>query len=96
MNKYVYSHYDDYLVNWAISFEEGVEMSCAKNHSTKVKGLVTGRKVRVLGVNRDKWITTTNYYDSKYRLVQSVKNLYHDGKSVVSNRYDFIGNVLQT
>lgn len=64
MNKYVYSHYDDYLVNWAISFEEGVEMSCAKNHSTKVKGLVTGRKVRVLGVSGDKW----NSSDHSFRI----------------------------
>jgi len=88
--------YDNYNFAGAASFISATDKSCNLKYTDKVKGLVTGTKVRVLGISDERWITTTNYYDSKYRLVQSVKNLYHDGKSVVSNRYNFIGNVLQT
>jgi len=36
------------------------------------------------------------YYDNKYRLVQSIKNIDLIGQSIVSNVYDFVGNVRRT
>jgi RHS repeat-associated protein len=59
-------------------------------------GQVTGTKVKVLGTSN--YITTTNYYDDHYRVLESLKNLYDDsnGSEIISNRYNFIGNVTHT
>ncbi|PUZ23938.1 hypothetical protein DCM91_14135 [Chitinophaga costaii] len=57
-------------------------------------GLVTGTKVRVLGT--DQWLTTTSYYDSKGRPVQTISDNLQGGLVVTSSLYDFAGKVLSS
>ncbi|AYB33473.1 DUF6443 domain-containing protein [Chryseolinea soli] len=63
-----------------------------------VKGLVTGTKVRVLDgevFGEVQWLTSYQYYDDKYRLVQTVSDNYKGGKDRISSLYDF-ANLLKT
>jgi len=96
VKKLTETYYDNYSFAGKSDTITAGSTSCATGFFTSVKGPVTGSKVRVLGVSDVKWITTTNYYDNKYRLVQSIRNHYPSGKSIVSNVYNFVGNVLRT
>lgn len=62
--------------------------------SKKVKGKMTGKRVRILGT--DTWLTTTEYYNDKGRLIQEVTDNGTGGKDVISNLFDFSGKVLST
>ena len=57
---------------------------------------VTGTKTNVLGTST--YLTNTNYYDDKYRVIQSRKSLYDLGSGIetMSSQYDFTGRVLHT
>jgi RHS repeat-associated protein len=60
----------------------------------QVVGMPTGSKVRVLdgGVT---WLTSTVYYDSKGRIIQTISDNYKGGIDVVTNVLDFTGKVLK-
>ncbi|MCC9138774.1 DUF6443 domain-containing protein [Pontibacter silvestris] len=62
----------------------------AKNN--KVKGQVTGEKVRDLGTNT--WLLTVNFYDDKYRIIQTVSQNNFWGSDRTTTQYDFTGNPL--
>ncbi|RAK35246.1 UNVERIFIED_ORG: RHS repeat-associated protein [Chitinophaga ginsengisegetis] len=62
--------------------------------STMIKGLVTGTKVKVL--DTDQWLTTTNYYNDKGRLIQTISDNVSRGQDVTTNLYDFNGKLLST
>ena len=66
-----------------------------KKYNEKIKGLIAGSKKVVLGTST--FITTNNYYDHNYRLIQTISDLYvgSNGREVTSTKYDFIGNPLQ-
>ncbi len=57
-----------------------------------IKGLVTGTKVKALGTNQ--WLTTTNHYNDKGRLIQSISDNVSGGQDVITNLYDFNGKLL--
>ena len=46
----------------------------------QIKGSVTGLRTRVLGT--DTWLTTINYYDSRYRLVKTIADNYLGGQNI--------------
>ncbi|PRY09797.1 RHS repeat-associated protein, partial [Pontibacter ummariensis] len=65
----------------------------------RVRGQVTGTRTRVLGTGD--WLTSVNYYDDKYRLIQTVSDGYVGGAVLaeadrVTTRYDFTGKPLET
>lgn len=60
----------------------------------RVKGQVTGTKVNVLGTGNYLW--TVNYYDDRYRVIQSVMQNYKGGQDRITSIYDFVGKVLKT
>ncbi|PRY02748.1 RHS repeat-associated protein, partial [Pontibacter ummariensis] len=65
----------------------------------RVRGQVTGTRTRVLGTGD--WLTSVNYYDDKYRLIQTVSDGYVGGAlqpeaDRVTTRYDFTGKPLET
>lgn len=75
--------------------------------STRVVGQVTGTKVKVLdgdfngvvasGIRGSyTWLKSVNYYDDKYRLVQTIQDNYKGGFDRSSSLYDFTGKILQT
>lgn len=62
----------------------------------RVKGQVTGSKVKVLGT-ADDWINTVTYYDRKYRVIQTVTgNDFQGSTTRMSNIYNFPGWLLTT
>lgn len=60
--------------------------------ATTVNGMLTGTKTRILST--DQWLTTTNYYNNKGRLIQSISDNITGGTDVNSNLYDFSGKLL--
>lgn len=62
--------------------------------SSMIKGLVTGTKVRVLGT--DQWLTTTNFYNDKGRVIQVLSDNISGGYDVINSLHDFNGKLLST
>ncbi|MET7001539.1 DUF6443 domain-containing protein [Chitinophaga defluvii] len=62
--------------------------------SNLTNGLVTGTKTLVLGTN--KWLTTTNYYDAKGRVVQILSDNINGGADVLTSQYDFSGKLISS
>ncbi|MGN7724011.1 RHS repeat-associated core domain-containing protein, partial [Chitinophaga sp. 22620] len=61
-------------------------------HSGLTRGMVTGMKVRVL--DTDQWLVTTTYYNDKGRVQQVLGDNIGGGTDVVTNLYDFTGQLL--
>ncbi|RPD42747.1 DUF6443 domain-containing protein [Chitinophaga barathri] len=60
--------------------------------SSLTKGLLTGSKVRVL--DTEQWLVTTTYYNDKGRVQQVLSDNIGGGVDVVTNMYDFGGQLL--
>jgi RHS repeat-associated protein len=60
-----------------------------------VRGKVTGTKVKVLGTASD-YIESVNFYDNRYRLIQSKVVNYKGGEDIISIQYDFAGRERKT
>ncbi|MEO0553344.1 MAG: DUF6443 domain-containing protein, partial [Bacteroidota bacterium] len=60
----------------------------------RVKGLITGGKVRVLGTNN--WHESVAFYDNEYRVIQTLADHHLGGTQKTTMIYNFIGEVLQT
>ncbi|GAA5040215.1 hypothetical protein GCM10011506_40440 [Marivirga lumbricoides] len=94
---YTITYYDNYDFRTAAGMDgstynystNGVTNEFAQNNL--VKGQVTGSLTRVLGTAE--MLGSINYYDERYRLVQSISQ-QPDGKFITANNgYDFIGNL---
>ncbi|SKC85116.1 RHS repeat-associated core domain-containing protein [Ohtaekwangia koreensis] len=79
---------------------EQYKSDAAGNSFSGVIGQVTGIKTKVLdyygtgGVTT--WLSSINYYDDKYRVVQTVADNFQGGKDRITNIYDFTGKVLKS
>ncbi|WP_346315963.1 DUF6443 domain-containing protein [Chitinophaga sp. YIM B06452] len=91
-----YNYYDSY--NWSGSrpFEAAyankpeIGSNIHKDNIIKadiVPGAKTGTRVRVLG--SDKWLTSTEHYDGKGRVIQIISDNIEGGKDVTTKLYDF-------
>lgn len=93
------TYYDDYdhaAFTQDYDFTPAVGVTA---HNERVKGQVTGNRTRVLG--KEDWLVSVNYYDDKYRLVQSVSDGFLGGarqlaSERVTTRYDFLGRPVET
>ncbi|MEO9484968.1 MAG: DUF6443 domain-containing protein [Ekhidna sp.] len=64
-----------------------------------VKGQVTGTLTKVVNDNGSLpggWIKSASYYDDKYRVIQVQSTNHLGGKDVVTNHFDFIGQVMKS
>ena len=90
---YIITYYDDY--NWsgqtAVAYSSADAIGATR--SNDVLGLVTGTKNKVLGITTNQWLVSAEYYDKKYRSIQSVSQLYPSGTEITSNAHDFVGQV---
>jgi len=75
-------------------FTDQYKFDASGNSFPGVIGQVTGIKSKVLGAGN--YIITANYYDDKYRVVQSVANDMHGDLDRTTNVYDFVGKVLKS
>ncbi len=101
-----YTYYDDYTWSGHQSFASSYlsKTTAAGNpyaenpssYSKKTRGMITGSKVRVLGSDPGKWLTTTTYYDDKGRVLQTRSTNFSGGTDVVTNKYDFSGKLLSS
>ncbi|RFS21057.1 hypothetical protein DVR12_17095 [Chitinophaga silvatica] len=97
-----YTYYDNYSYSGAISPvtsdyskpQAGTNLYAEPTTAatTFTRGLITGSKQRVLGT--ETWLTASNYYTDKGRLVQMVSNNINNGQDVTTNLYDFNGKLL--
>ncbi|MBO9205408.1 MULTISPECIES: DUF6443 domain-containing protein [Niastella] len=81
--------FDNYLLspdNGSYPYPQGV------SQSSKVKGLVTGAAVRVLGANT--FLYSLNIYDDKGRIIQTQQTNYSGGTDILTTQYSFTGQPL--
>ena len=89
-----YTLYDSYIASSDVPVLAFQSIPGYSNDYHKfVTGLVTSMKTRILGTNI--WLTTSTYYDSRCRVIQTVSNNPQGGTSLVSMKYDFAGNIIQ-
>ena len=60
-----------------------------------VVGQTTGIKTKVLGISANQWLISAIYYNKKYQSIQTVSQLYPSGSEVISNKYNFTGQVVR-
>jgi RHS repeat-associated protein len=60
----------------------------------RVAGLATGTKVYMLNTNDYLW--SVNYYDDKYRSIQTIAQNHKGGFDRITNKLDFVGKVLES
>ncbi|NLU92203.1 RHS repeat-associated core domain-containing protein [Chitinophaga sp. Ak27] len=100
-----YTYYDDYTFPGAQSYassdnakpqaDGGLNAEALPaTRSNMTKGLVTGTKVRILGTQQ--WLTTTNCYNDKGRVIQVLTENINGGLDIMTSLYDFNGKVLST
>ncbi|RFS20768.1 RHS repeat-associated core domain-containing protein [Chitinophaga silvatica] len=58
------------------------------------RGLLTGKKVRIL--DTDQWLTSTFYYNDDSRGVQNIDDNLSGGQDVLTFQYDFSGKILSS
>ena len=95
------TYYDDY--DWIPDGEDEdrynyrSEQALGNSVNYKIKGKVSARTVKILdpAITQQKWLTTLSYYDEKYRVIQTVGDLYPEGIEIVSNKYDYAGNITE-
>ncbi len=99
----VYQYYDDYTWSGSVPFnasyvtkpEKGANLYKEDIVKTDfISGKHTGTKVRVLGT--DQWLNTTIYYDTKDRVIQTIKDNIGGGEDILTNLYDFNDRLIST
>ncbi|MEM7550015.1 MAG: RHS repeat-associated core domain-containing protein [Bacteroidota bacterium] len=78
-------------------FVEELGLTTADDLFNRNKGQVTGSKTKVL--EEDRWIRSINYYDDRYRLIQTISDDPRAGTDAyirTTNTYDFVGNLTQS
>ncbi|MEO1253377.1 MAG: DUF6443 domain-containing protein [Bacteroidota bacterium] len=102
------TYYDDYafLTNSALSQESFDPPPTFTNPDNiddfhllpvwqpNVKGKITGTKTKIIGTND--FIESVSYFDDNYRVIQIFSENHLGGKDVISNQYDFVGNLRKT
>jgi RHS repeat-associated protein len=94
---YSFLNSDPYFVYKWTSLTGQYQFTTTPGHDAfpRVVGQVTGTWTRVLGIDKQ-WLRAVNYYDDKYRLIQTITDNHKRGQDIVTNVYDFTGKVLAT
>jgi RHS repeat-associated protein len=104
---YTETIYDEYYPAkfTTLAFDSRYDIdSYSGSYNTLVKGLVTYTKVRVLDASEnrsnDKWSVSVNYYDNKFRNIQTIsRDTVPGGKiftDITGSNYSFTGRVENT
>jgi RHS repeat-associated protein len=97
------TYYDNYNYPGVKNFDSTLVISDYRDVNghkacfTATGSKVTGMKVLVLDGGTS-YLTSTSYYDDNYRIIEVRRDLYDsiNGLETSSNKYDFIGKVLQS
>lgn len=98
----IYTFYDDYgyagkLAAVTSDFNQlpaNSEAEVANVPDNITTGLVTGKRMRIIGT--DKWLGTTTYYDKRGRTIQVVSENISGGTDVLTMQNNFNGKVLSS
>ena len=93
------TYYDDYDYpgvksfsgDFAIDNNVPADENVAVEKTGDTKGSVTGTRMKVLDGSSDRFLLTSNYYDDKGRLIQTLKDNYPSGEEIVTTQFDFAG-----
>lgn len=93
------TYYDNYkfrddLAGSSFNYVTGDLAGQEANAFGRVVGLVTGTKTSVLGTSDYLW--SVNYYDERYRDIQTIAQNHKGGVDRVTSKVDFVGKVLET
>ncbi|MEP1781521.1 RHS repeat-associated core domain-containing protein, partial [Reichenbachiella sp.] len=98
---YSVSYYDNYdFTSKTFSLPANVFTDLSDHRETPaqtthaLKGLATGAKTKVLGTTT--FLETVNFYDDKYRVVQSISENHKGGRDITTVQYNFAGQVMKT
>lgn len=99
-----YFFYDNYSFGAAKSFDNNFTNSSAYSSSdpnvlpiaatARTSSMLTGGLTRVLGTNL--FLASTEYYDEKGRLIQSLKDNIKSGTDIATQQYHFDGRLLSS
>ena len=80
---------DDFKTHllWGTNYNFDLPAEISGTSFSKLTGQVTGGKVRILGTND--FINTINYYDDRYRIIQTISGNHLGGYDKTSSEYDF-------
>jgi RHS repeat-associated protein len=106
------TYYDNYLfrdlfygsygyLNESLSESaNGVTYTQPTTENLRVIGQITGTKTKVLdGISKTGgavWLRSVNYFDDKYRVIQSYSDNVKGGIDRITNVYDFVGKVIKS
>ena len=88
------TYYDSYDYAVSQGYNETIT-AYGTASTTALKGISTCSKVKVLD-DSNKYLHTVSYYDKYGRVIQISTENHIGGKDVISNRYNFTGQLLET
>ncbi|MCR9252380.1 MAG: DUF6443 domain-containing protein [bacterium] len=89
------NYYDDYSFSFASgNYAFAQPSGFSTTPITYAGGQLTGTKIKVLGTTT--WLKRVNYFDYKYRIIQSVGDNHVGGLEKVTTAYNFNGQVTKT
>lgn len=101
-----YTFYDDYNWTGSQAFQSSYLSKCtdggnlyaetASTYSSQTQGLITGTKTKVLKDGTAQWLISTNFYDDKGRTLQVISDNATGGVDVITNKYNFSGQLLSS
>ena len=92
-----YTLYDTYVATTNVPIHSFVSLpgNYSTTYSSKVTGLETSIRTRVLDITPVKWLTKTTYYDERGRILQTISDNLQGKTSRVDMKYDFMDNVIK-
>ena len=81
-------------LSWGTKYNFDLPAEISGTSFSKLTGQVTGSKVRILGTND--FINTINYYDDRYRIIQTISRNHMGGHDKISSEYDFANRLTKT
>ena len=90
------TYYDDYRFKSMTTGLDSVtnDLTGQATMFRKVLGKPTGTKVNILGSSN--YLYSVTYYDDRSRVIQTISQNHKSGSDRATNKYDFVGKVLET
>jgi len=90
-NLHTITYYDDYdfinRLSLGTAYDAAIPTGFTGTVFNRVKGQVTGAKVKVLESNPAQWLTSVTYYDDRYRMLQTVADDHLGNKNRTTLEY---------
>ncbi len=99
-SNFVYSTANNSYLDAANNLHADALPDATQQAKVLTRGIVTGSKVRVISdpnsLSSGVWLSQAVFYDEKGRAIQMQRENYSGGDDIVTNRYNFSGNLLSS